>query len=203
MAEHSTSAAGGKRDRTRSALIRAAGRVVDAKGFRAASLDEIAADAGMTKGAIYSNFGSKAELMLALARTRSLTLSPQYEPHGSLSEQLDAVASALIELLPRSEAQTRLNSDFQLYVLQEPLLREPVAEAYEIRFRSAATLLASTYGDTLRMTPDTLVMILQALTLGFAHQYVLTPERVTPEIVRGAFAALAMAAIDPSTHKRT
>ena len=193
---------GGKRQRTRAALVQAAGSVVDAKGFRAASLEEIAAEAGMTKGAIYSNFGSKADLMLALARTRSLTLAPQYKPGGSLADQLAAVADAVIELLSASEAQTRLNSDFQLYVLQEPSLRGPVAEAYEAGFRAAATMLAGAYGDTLRITPDALVMTLQALTLGFAHQYALTPGRITPEVVREAFAALANGATSPPRPER-
>lgn len=172
--------------------------MVDAKGFRAASLEEIAAAAGMTKGAIYSNFGGKAELMLALARTRSLTLAPQYRPGGSLTDQLAALAEAVIELLPAFNAQTRLNSDFQLYVLQEPSLREPVAEAYDAGFRAAAKLLADSYGDTLRITPDGLVMVMQALTLGFAHQYALTPARITPEVVREAFAALARGVTTPT-----
>ena len=36
------------------------------KGFYGASLEEIAEAAGFTRGAIYSNFGSKDELLLAV-----------------------------------------------------------------------------------------------------------------------------------------
>ena len=49
---------GGKRERTRAALVAATLAVVAERGFAGASLDEIAARAGMTKGAVYSNFGS-------------------------------------------------------------------------------------------------------------------------------------------------
>ena len=56
---------GGKRERTRAALVAAALAIVREKGFAAASLDEIAARAGMTKGAIHSNFAGKAVLLLA------------------------------------------------------------------------------------------------------------------------------------------
>ena len=36
------------------------------RGFHAASLDEIAEEAGYTKGAVYSNFAGKDDLFLAL-----------------------------------------------------------------------------------------------------------------------------------------
>ena len=53
-----------RRARTRAALLDAAERLWAERGIRGASLDEIAARAGLTKGAVYSNFASKAELVL-------------------------------------------------------------------------------------------------------------------------------------------
>ena len=55
-----------RRQLTREALVAAAAEVFTAKGFHAASLDEIADAAGFTRGAIYSNFGSKEELLFAV-----------------------------------------------------------------------------------------------------------------------------------------
>ncbi|MGD0455236.1 MAG: TetR family transcriptional regulator, partial [Solirubrobacteraceae bacterium] len=54
------------REQTRERLIAAAGTVFAERGYMQASLDEISATAGLTKGAIYSNFGSKDELFYAL-----------------------------------------------------------------------------------------------------------------------------------------
>ena len=55
-----------KRAQTRAALLDAAERLWAKHGIRGASLDEIAAQAGMTKGAVYSNFTGKTDLILAL-----------------------------------------------------------------------------------------------------------------------------------------
>lgn len=43
----------------RRALLDAAARVFARQGAEGAGLDDVAADAGFTKGAVYSNFGSK------------------------------------------------------------------------------------------------------------------------------------------------
>ncbi len=57
-------------DRTRADLIAAAGRVFAARGFEGASVGDIAAEAGYTKGALYAHFGSKSDLFVAVARER-------------------------------------------------------------------------------------------------------------------------------------
>ena len=51
---------------TRARLLEAAGRVFARRGFHAASLEEVAREAGATTGAIYSNFEGKEDLFLAL-----------------------------------------------------------------------------------------------------------------------------------------
>jgi AcrR family transcriptional regulator len=54
------------RDATRERLFEAAARVFEARGIGAASVEAIAADAGFTRGAFYSNFASKEELIVAM-----------------------------------------------------------------------------------------------------------------------------------------
>src|SRR5262249_10214181 len=55
-----------RRARTRVALLEAASRVYARRGFDGATLDEIAEQAGFTKGAVYDHFGSKENLLFAL-----------------------------------------------------------------------------------------------------------------------------------------
>src|SRR5437667_6166963 len=55
-----------RRALTRTALVEAAAEVFARRGFHAASLDEIAETAGFTRGAIYSNFSGKEDLLLAV-----------------------------------------------------------------------------------------------------------------------------------------
>ncbi|MFZ2624445.1 MAG: helix-turn-helix domain-containing protein [Propionibacterium sp.] len=54
-------------ERTREELVAAARRVFAAKGYEGASVGDIAAEAGFTKGALYANFGSKQALFLEVA----------------------------------------------------------------------------------------------------------------------------------------
>lgn len=55
---------------TRERLLDAALEVFSHRGYYAASVDEVAAQAGFSKGAVYSNFSSKEDLFLALIDRR-------------------------------------------------------------------------------------------------------------------------------------
>jgi AcrR family transcriptional regulator len=59
-----------RKARNRAALLEAAARVYARRGFDGATVDEVAEDAGFTKGAVYSHFGSKENLLLALLDER-------------------------------------------------------------------------------------------------------------------------------------
>ena len=53
-------------EETRAKLIRAARRAFAAKGYAAASMDDLTAEAGLTRGALYHNFGDKKGLLQAV-----------------------------------------------------------------------------------------------------------------------------------------
>jgi AcrR family transcriptional regulator len=55
---------------TRSCLMKSAAKVFARRGLHRASIDEVAQDAGFTKGAFYANFKSKEELFLAMLDER-------------------------------------------------------------------------------------------------------------------------------------
>src|SRR5947209_5084178 len=55
-----------RRARTRERLIDAAFDVFAERGFHAASVDDVAATAGFSIGALYSNFAGKEDLFLAV-----------------------------------------------------------------------------------------------------------------------------------------
>src|SRR3954468_10976032 len=57
---------GERSEQTRGELVEAARKVFLRRGFHGASLDEISAEAGYTTGAVYSRFGGKDELFLAV-----------------------------------------------------------------------------------------------------------------------------------------
>src|SRR2546421_532039 len=57
-------------DRNRALLLAAARRVFLARGYYAATLEQIADEAGFSKGVVYSRFASKADMFLALLEDR-------------------------------------------------------------------------------------------------------------------------------------
>lgn len=58
------------REQTRREILDAAGRAFARRGFHGASVEAIAAEAGLSTGAVYSNFKSKEELFLTLYEER-------------------------------------------------------------------------------------------------------------------------------------
>ncbi|WP_448059637.1 TetR/AcrR family transcriptional regulator [Cellulomonas hominis] len=85
-------------DQTRSELLAAAGRVFAARGYEGASVGDIAAEAGYTKGALYAHFGSKSNLFVEFAREyleRDLRTAAQ-EHVGDLAQSMQASMEATI-----------------------------------------------------------------------------------------------------------
>src|SRR5919201_1972 len=88
--------------RTRDALIGAAAKVFLARGFQAASVRRIASEAGMTTGAVYSNFDGKADLFLAV-------LEEKLDPR--IGEMYEAAREA-----PPGAAGSRVGKEFSAYL---------------------------------------------------------------------------------------
>ena len=61
-------------------ILEAAFRVFGARGFHQATLDDVARQAGITKGTIYLYFPSKAALFTAMLKTRITAVIPSTEP---------------------------------------------------------------------------------------------------------------------------
>src|ERR1700759_1025782 len=85
------------RDDTRDKLFEAAARVFEEQGIGSASIEAIAAAAGFSRGAFYSNFKSKDELIIAMLEDhversieRHLDLLAEHE---DLDDFLDALQS--------------------------------------------------------------------------------------------------------------
>ncbi|MPZ82122.1 MAG: TetR family transcriptional regulator [Actinophytocola sp.] len=75
-------------ERTRNAILDAAAAVFDQRGFAGASLSEILAKAGVTKGALYFHFSSKEELASALVSEQWNFEFPQAADYSSKLQAL-------------------------------------------------------------------------------------------------------------------
>src|SRR5881227_3868680 len=83
---------GDKRDRTRGKLLEAARSLIREKGHEHTTLEDIAEKAGMTTGAIYSNFKNRDELFIALGQTYWPPIKPRVKPGASFRQVMQAMA---------------------------------------------------------------------------------------------------------------
>jgi AcrR family transcriptional regulator len=116
------------RERTRARLLDAAAEVFAEVGVDAASVEAICERAGFTRGAFYSNFDSKEELMLALtervaehkielvaARVQQLRdTGRQFTPAEIVQGLLDVAIDERMDILLTSEIRTRAMRDARL-----------------------------------------------------------------------------------------
>lgn len=112
--------------RTREGLISAARRVFLERGFHAASLEEIAEEAGFTKGAVYSNFAGKDDLFLAVLdehyERRAELYATLLLAGSSLEETNRAIARFMLDAYAREPAWWPLLSEFSTHASRQPEL---------------------------------------------------------------------------------
>ena len=183
---------GDKRDRTRAALLEAARALVREKGHAKTTLEEVAARAGMTTGAIYGNFRNRDELFIALADAYWPPIKPRVPPGATFAEAMRAMAAATIAALPDRSAVAVGRLTGIAYALEHPEFRQRVhdvtAASYEF---GAAWLETLADGHDLRMPKDHLVRVIHTLIEGLVMQRLLTPELFPDEVIYAAFDALA------------
>jgi AcrR family transcriptional regulator len=110
-------------ERTRSELLRAAETIFVRDGFEASRIEDIAAEAGRSRGAFYANFESKTEVFLALrslaVRRRAREIRQRIEKVSGQQERYDAVIRYMLEQI--CDTQTLLlQIEFKLFALRHP-----------------------------------------------------------------------------------
>ncbi len=169
-----------KSEATRRKLLASARRVFARNGFEAARIEDIAADAGHTRGAFYANFASKESLFLAL-------LEQQVSEHiNRLSERLQCCESdqekfsALREyyLERASDRQwSMLMLEFKLFAVRHPRIRAKLARAHRQIRASAKLHINDLLNGALReSSQDDKRVSLEAVLNGLVLQHAYDPE---------------------------
>ncbi|MEU4237684.1 helix-turn-helix domain-containing protein [Actinoplanes sp. NPDC026619] len=144
-----------RRAETRARLLEAAFRVFAAKGYGQARIDDVCAEAGYTRGAFYSNFGTLDELFFALYDERAALIAAQVADALSAEETVP-IEPSIHAVIARTAATLLLDrdwllvkTDFLLHAARRPEVAARLAEhrtqlrtAIETRLRGVQGLLA-------------------------------------------------------------
>ena len=171
------------RDDTRDKLFEAAARVFEEQGIGGVSIEAIAAAAGFSRGAFYSNFKSKDELIIAMiedhvARSirRNLDLLAR---HNNLADYIDALKSmdrSRQDPLARSPL---LHMEMILFVARAEKRRPELAQRLRARRKLIADIVETASrnsGKNCSLNPAWTGAIVLALEDGFRLHRLIDPE---------------------------
>lgn len=183
---------------TRAAIIATATRLLLRSGIEATSLDAVAAELGLTKGAVYARFPSKGALVEAVAAANSTpeaVFAALVEPGISLAERLKAFGERLVS----SEVSRRvvlLDLEYVIYAARNGLWEKADRTHFEgdlaalaVRFRE----VNEATGDRLPMAEQKFLLLLNILGRGLIQELALHPGSLEVEDVTRMLAQLAPA----------
>ncbi|SAL73843.1 TetR family regulatory protein [Caballeronia choica] len=183
------------RDQTRQRLLDAAQTIFMKKGFGAASVEDLAAAAGYTRGAFYSNFGSKSELLLQLLKRDHETTMGRMR---SIFEDGEASRADMEARVLEYYSQVHFeNKCFLLWV--EAKLHASRDAKFRVRFNALMRELRQTTTDYIRafservgtplpMPAEQLALGLIALCDGVQFFYSSDPQSVPGEFAEAVLA---------------
>lgn len=178
-----------RQEQTREELVAAAAKVFARRGYHQATVEEIAAEAGFSTGAVYSNFEGKEKLFLALAdrqvadRVAEIrAVADAAEREGDAGEEAAEQFRAFLE---RDPDWPLLFYEFWSVSVRNPELQGELAKRRNaIRDALAETLerVAAEHGFELRFSAPALATAIAASLNGLAFERAADPEALPDEV---------------------
>ena len=173
-----------KKARTKEQLLAAAESVFARRGL-AASLDEVAEEAGFSKGAVYSNFAGKEDLVLALLERhmdeRLADLRRVLASDLPVKAQVVEASRGFVALLEAERRRSLLFVELLAAAARDPSLGARFAARYRALLGELAALFeaqAQTLGLQGRVGGTRLAAAVLAMAHGFALQKLIDPATV-------------------------
>src|SRR4051812_12014291 len=163
--------AGVKPSETKERLLDAAARVFELKGYDGATVSLIAQEAGVTTGAIYAHYGSKAELLAAALTAHGDRATASLFPPGRRSDAPTVLATLGKRLATRDAHDSALLVEALLAARRDPELADILAAALASREAAMASLVSRAQGTgelTTAVSADAAARFTLMLGLGSA-----------------------------------
>lgn len=185
-----------RRARTRSDLLDSAARVFARRGLHAASVDQVAEDAGLTKGAVYSNFSSKEELFLAMLAERYAERVAEMRAiaraAGTPEATMQAGGADFTATLDADPEWAALYVEAWAHAVRRPEFAAQLIEHHRaLRDELAAMVAEQQHGAEPPFGAERVAAMLLAIGNGFAMEHRLDPEGVPPEVMQQLLAVFA------------
>jgi AcrR family transcriptional regulator len=182
---------------TRQRLLDAAAVVFARRGFAAASVDEIAREAGYSTGAIYWHFKGKDDLFLAMAEEFAIDRVRELdEVIGATdvdpAERARAAGDQWMARLADDPVRFRVAIEFRNYAAERPEVREALANRVGAVREAAARQLerdADAGRIELPLPASDLAAVVRALGIGLAVEKLTDPDAIREELF-GEFLAI-------------
>ena len=176
-----------KKAATREALIEAAIKVFARHGYVAASVDEVAWEAGVTKGAVYSNFSSKDALFAAVIDRyhdrRMFEILDRVDWSAPAAEQAASAGQQFMEISDPNMFLLML--EYTLHAARFPEGHEPMREGSR-RVKAALVETMERWAPSLDwsypLPVEELVVAFFAMADGVAVQQLHDPEGVPEDL---------------------
>ena len=193
-----TKAARAEGRQARDELLSGALRVFARRGYAQAGVDEIAAEAGYSKGALYHHFAGKEELLTALVEERiDAPMREIVALLGSAPPDRDMSVEASREFARRLESQrdaVLLEREYWSLAIRDPELRaryaerqrelrEALARALEARARHLGT-------PELPMPAEDVARMVMSIVGGLSVEELIEPGSVRPELLAETLAVV-------------
>jgi AcrR family transcriptional regulator len=178
-----------KQAHTRTCLMQSAAKIFTRRGLQQASIDEVAEDAGFTKGAFYANFKNKEELFLAMLDERFAERIEDIERviagEGTSAEKARRAGDEFTRMLLADPEWERLFFEFTAYAARNEDFRQELVTRYRsMRNRIATAMRArhEEFGIEPALPFDEVALITCAMANGFALEKMLEGEEVPDDL---------------------
>lgn len=159
------------------------------RGFAAGSLDDVAAAAGLTKGAIYSSFRTKDELVLALMEEHvrhRLAAAAEALTHAGPTAGPRNIGLRLFQAVHAEPEWHRLFLEYWTHAMRDPRLREPLLhrrrELHDLIIQEIQRAVDD-HGLKLALPAEQLAVAVLALSNGVAIESLIDPDAVPQDLL--------------------
>ncbi len=187
--------------RNRELLLDAAAKAISRAGIGGASLEQIAAEAGLTKGAVYSQFASKEDLLLALLDRRfelgHARLQEFLEADAPIGEVIGGLDQWHRGVAGEGRLWATLELELALTAARQPRLRRKLRARQEASRKLLADMiekLAREHELALPIPAEDFAVALQAMSDGLLVHWVNDPKAVPDDLFGRFIASIVLAA---------